>query len=77
MTQELAPVRDETLEKLIVDGDLSRLTPRERVAYVTALCKSLGLNPLTRPFGLIRLQGQLKLYAFRECSDQLRRVHKI
>ena len=42
-----APEGD-VMESVIAKGDLAKLTPDERVKYYTAVCKSLGLNPLTR-----------------------------
>lgn len=63
--------------KTIIDGDLSRLQPRERVSYYLAVCQSLGLNPLSKPFELIRLNGKLTLYARKDCTDQLRKIHNI
>jgi hypothetical protein len=65
------------LEKVLIMGDLKDLTPEERVTYVKAVCESLGLNPLTRPFAYIVLNGALTLYARRDCADQLRRLNGI
>ncbi len=72
----------EIAEALVVEGDLSKLTPAQRVEYYSRVCQSLGLNPLTRPFQYIRLNGKLVLYATRDATDQLRRrlgisVHKV
>jgi hypothetical protein len=41
------------------------------------LCSSIGLNPLTKPFQYIVLNGKLVLYAGRDCADQLRRINGI
>jgi hypothetical protein len=74
-TQEKALVRADqaaVLEQVVIHGDLSKLSPAERVAYYRAVCDSLGLNPLTRPFEYIVLNGKLTLYAKRDCTDQLR-----
>jgi len=60
------------IEAVIVKGDLSQLTPKERVQYYRAVCESLALNPLTKPFEYIELNGKLVLYALRGCTDQLR-----
>jgi len=68
---------DEVLAKTVIEGDLSRLSPRERVLYYKAVCQSLGLNPLSKPFELIKLNGKLTLYARKDCTDQLRKLHKI
>jgi len=68
---------EEVLAKTVVEGDLSKLSPKERVMYYNAVCNSLGLNPLTKPFELIRLNGKLTLYARKDCTDQLRKIHHI
>lgn len=65
------------IERVLMTGDLSKLTPDQRLSYYNATCKSLGLNPLTRPFDYIALNGKLTLYAKRDCTDQLRKVHKV
>lgn len=65
------------MEKVIVQGDLSVLKPDERLIYYTKVCESVGLNPLTKPFDYLKLDGKLVLYAKRDATDQLRRMHKI
>ena len=60
------------LENVVVGGDLSKLTPAQRVSHYAAVCESLRLNPLTKPFQYITLNGRLVLYATRDCTDQLR-----
>lgn len=64
-------------EAVIVKGDLSKLTPQERGRFYVETCRSLRLNPLTRPFSYIVLNGQLTLYANKGCTDQLRAVNEI
>jgi len=66
----------ETLEKVML-GDLSQLTPKQRVQLYAGVCHSLGLNPLTKPFEFITLSGRLVLYATRNCTDQLRKRYDI
>jgi hypothetical protein len=70
-------VAPEVLEAVAVGGDLAGLTPAQRLTYYQAVCRSLGLNPLTKPFEYLTLNGKLRLYALRECADQLRRLHGI
>ncbi len=67
----------EIIESVIVKGDLSKLTPAERSRYYMEVCKSVGLNPLTKPFEYITLNGKLTLYALRACTDQLRTIHGV
>ena len=65
------------LERVVVGGDLSKLSPVERVTYYAQVCSSVGLNPLTRPFEYISLNNKLTLYAKRDCTDQLRALHGV
>jgi len=64
-------------EQVIIKGDLAKLTEAERMSYYSELCRSLGLNPLTRPFEYIVLNGKLTLYPTRGAGDQLRSVRGI
>jgi hypothetical protein len=68
---------DLVMEEVITKGDLSKLTPDRRVQYYNAVCRSLGLNPLTQPFAYITLNGKLVLYALRTCADQLRKINNV
>jgi len=76
---ELAVRRDggSIIEAVITKGDLAKLTPVERTQYYNEVCRSVGLNPFTRPFEYISLSGKLVLYARREATDQLRRLNAI
>ena len=65
------------MERVLMVGDLSKLSAAERVSYYLQVCDSLGLNPATRPFDYITLQGKMQLYARRDAADQLRRRDKI
>lgn len=73
---QTTPVAD-IMESVITKGDLANLTPNERVHYYGAVCKSLGLNPLTKPFEFITLNGKLQLYPLRTCTDQLRKINNV
>ena len=69
--------RDRIMERVIAQGDLSALTPEQRVSYYNAVCQSLGVNPLTRPFEYIVLDGKLTLYARKDCTEQLRKLNGV
>ncbi|CAI8949108.1 Restriction endonuclease [Brevibacillus sp. IT-7CA2] len=73
----LAPEQAQMMEKVLINGDLSILNPQDRVLYYKAVCDSVGLNPFTKPFDYIQLNGKLTLYAKRDCTDQLRKMHGI
>jgi hypothetical protein len=65
------------IESALVSNDLSKLTAGQRVQYVHAYCRSVGLNPLTQPRKYITLSGKLTLYATKDCTDQLRALHEV
>lgn len=74
------------LEQILVKGDLQDLSLGERKDYYLAVCKSLKLNPLTRPFEFIWVEDnshphatkfKLILYAKKDCTDQLRKIQKV
>lgn len=66
-----------TLERLFALGDIESLRPIERAQYLVKLCESLGLNPFTQPFALIKFQGKTIPYAKRDAADQLRKLHGV
>ena len=65
------------LEQVLVGGDLSQLVPAERLNYYRAVCDSVGLNPLTKPFEYLQLDNRLVLYARKDCTDQLRKNRRV
>lgn len=67
----------EVIERVISSGDLSKMQPVDRVAFYWRTCESLGLNPLTRPFDFVNLSGKIVLYAKKDATDQLRRIHRV
>jgi hypothetical protein len=71
------PITAQGLEQVLIGGDLANLSPADRVSYYDSVCKSLGLNPLTKPFEYIVLNDKLTLYARRDATDQLRKLHGI
>lgn len=70
--EEYAIQVSDKIESVLMQGDLSKLSANERVEYYRAVCQSVGLNPLTRPFDYITLNGKLTLYAKKDATDQLR-----
>jgi hypothetical protein len=61
------------MEKALTGQDLAGLSPEQRLSYYKAVCESLKLNPLTKPFDFISLDGKTVLYARKDCTEQLRR----
>jgi len=78
MTTALATTSEaDAIERVLISGDLEQLRPEQRIAYYRSVCESVGLNPLTQPFEYIKLNGKLRLYARKDCTDQLRKIHAI
>lgn len=79
MTTALAtqPNAAEMMERVVIGGDLSKLSSTERLNYYRSVCASVGLNPLTKPFEYLTLNGRLILYARKDATDQLRQIHQI
>lgn len=65
------------MEKVVIQGDLAKLSPQDRITYYHALCRSTGLNPFTRPFEYMVLKGKMVLYAKKDCTEQLRKIHGV
>ena len=78
MSSALIPTSPgEIMESVIVRGDLAMLQPEERARYYSTVCASVGLNPLTKPFEYITLNGKLTLYARKDATDQLRSLRGV
>lgn len=82
----------EKIEKALLEGDLSSLTVEERLVLYYRMCRTLRLNPLTRPFEYVVFRnrddddgdpsapapgGRMVLYARADCAAQLRKIHGI
>jgi hypothetical protein len=82
MSNALTPtvVRDDAaqaLARVVLDADLSKLTDAQKVTHYNAACQSIGVNPITQPFGYLRLSGKEVLYAKKDCTDQLRTRRRV
>lgn len=75
--RDVAAIDFSAIEQVIIVGDLSKLTPQQRSKYYFDVCRSVGLNPFTRPFDYINLSGKLTLYAKKDAGDQLRKLHGV
>lgn len=77
MSNDLQTLSSEILSSLILKGDISGLDSKQRVTYVTNLCQRIGLDPLTQPFKILKLQGKEVLYADKGCAQQLCKIYGI
>ena len=63
--------------QLILQGDLSKLSASDKVRYYNGYCERMGLDPYTKPFDLLRLNGKEVLYCTRSGTQQLNKLHKV
>ena len=77
MNKEVSEINKKAIESALMDGDLSKLNPEEKLAHYQSVCETIGLNPLTQPFQYITLNGKLKMYALKGATDQLRKIYQI
>ena len=65
------------LEQVLLEGNLQSLNSDQKIQYYKAVCESVGLNPLTKPFEYLKFQGKEILYAGKGCAEQLRKISGI
>jgi len=63
--------------QLILQGDLSNLSANDKVRYYNGYCERMGLDPFTKPFDILRLNGREVLYCTRSGTQQLNKLHKV
>ena len=63
--------------QLILQGDLSKLSANDKVRYYNGYCERMGLDPFTKPFDILRLNGREVLYCTRSGTQQLNKLHKV
>ncbi len=68
---------DAILTSIITNGDLSKLSADQKVSYYRNFCERLGLDPLSQPFKLLRLNGKEILYCDRSGTQQLNKLHSV
>ena len=75
MSDELRTLDPNIISSLVINGDLKRLTPEQKVAYYNYRCQQAGLDPSAKPFDLLTLNNKEILYANAGCSQQLTSIH--
>jgi hypothetical protein len=66
------------VEQALLIGDISQMSDEVRIAYYIATCRSVGLNPLTKPFQALKGDdGKISLYPDKGCAEQLRKLHRV
>lgn len=65
--------KQDRVSQFLATGNLDAMSDEERTAYYLRVCETLELNPSTRPFDFIKLNGKTQLYAKKDATDQLRK----
>lgn len=77
MAENTAESTIKAYERAIILGDLATLSEEDKLAYYRAVCDSVGLNPVSKPFDFTTIKGKLALFANAQCAAQLRSLRKI
>jgi hypothetical protein len=81
MGEEIVRVEDPLdpaiIASIVLEGNLSKLDDTQLVKFYREYCTRLGLDPITQPFQLLKLNGKLVLYAGKTCTQQLSKRGKI
>jgi hypothetical protein len=77
MTQQNQDQQTSIANQLILQGDLSKLSANDKVRYYNGYCERMGLDPFTKPFDILRLNGKEVLYCTRSGTQQLNKLHKV
>ena len=75
--QSIPELDPEIITSIVINGDIGKLTPQQKVNYYRSFCERLGLDPISQPFKLLRLNGKEVLYCDRSGAQQLNKVHKV
>lgn len=67
----------ELIERLVIDGDIGKLGPADRLTYYYAMCRRAGLDPLSQPLEYLKLNGKTVLYFKRASTDQIASNRKL
>lgn len=77
METTLTTIDNEVIASLVLNGDLSKLTQPQKLHYYKGYCDRLGLDPLTQPFKILKLNGREILYCDRSGAQQLNKLHNV
>lgn len=68
---ERSPNDTTIIEKLIMEGDISKLSSDQRLQYYYHFCERLGLDPYSNSIQYLTLKNRLVLYITAKACDQL------
>jgi hypothetical protein len=77
MTQVQQQPATDIISSIVINGDISKLTQVDKVNYYRNFCDRLGLDPLSQPFKLLKLNGKEVMYCDRSGAQQLNKLHQV
>lgn len=77
MSKELTTIDEGIIQNLVIKGDLNGLTQKQKIDYYKLFCERLGLDPMTQPFKLLKLNGKEIMYCDRSGAQQLNKIHQV
>lgn len=77
MSLDIKKQDEQVVSAIILNGDLSKLSAPQKVQYYNGYCERIGLDPFTKPFELLRLNGKEVLYCTRSGTQQLNKIHSV
>ena len=77
MSESRALLDPKIQESLVLRGDLSGLNQEQKKEYYLFRCRQVGLDPATKPFDLLTLNGKEVLYANASATQQLCSLHRL
>jgi hypothetical protein len=72
----------DAVRQAIAAGDFKHCTDAEREQYIEALCATIGISPISRPFGWLKQPTRggnhnLVCYALKDATEQLRSLRQV
>lgn len=78
VAEALPRITPENMQKALAIGDISQMDDQTKVQFYVATCESMGLNPMTAPFDIIKADdGKMKLYPNMRAAEQLRMKYRV
>lgn len=78
MSNQLATAsQSDVIASVVLAGDLSQMKPQDKVNYYLQVCATLKISPVSQPFKILKFQGKEVLYATKDATEQLRKLHGI
>jgi hypothetical protein len=78
-TKELPATLEDVskFEALMLHGDLSKLSPKEKISYYKLTCEKIGIDWMSHPFDYLTLNGKEVLYLRASGAYEIAKKHNV